>query len=193
MIDWAVELDPWGNVLNEFNPMGIDQPIRMQGQQVDRESGLFYNRYRYYDPQMGRYITQDPIGLAGGQHLYTYVESTPLTSIDPLGLDETIYSPGKGRSFADGPRNGNWCGGKWSGGVIGGVGTAPPVDSMDAVCKAHDNCYDNGTPKLTCDASMVKAMKALPADPTKWEKPPPKGTEFSSDGYRKANILIFSK
>ena len=50
MIDWAVELDPWGNVLNEFNPKNIDQPIRMQGQQIDRESGLFYNRHRYYDP-----------------------------------------------------------------------------------------------------------------------------------------------
>jgi RHS repeat-associated protein len=85
MIDWAIELDPWGNVLNEFNPHKIDQPIRMQGQQVDRESGLFYNRHRYYDPQMGRYITQDPIGLEGGVNLYGYVND-PLGMIDPLGL-----------------------------------------------------------------------------------------------------------
>jgi RHS repeat-associated protein len=85
MIDWAVELDPWGNVLNEFNPNNIDQPIRMQGQQIDHESGLFYNRHRYYDPQMGRYITQDPIGLAGGVNLYGYVDN-PNLWIDPMGL-----------------------------------------------------------------------------------------------------------
>jgi RHS repeat-associated protein len=88
LIDWAVELDPWGNVLNEFNPNEIDQPIRMQGQQIDRESGLFYNRHRYYDPQMGRYITQDPIGLEGGNNLYGYV-GNPNQWIDPLGLDPT--------------------------------------------------------------------------------------------------------
>jgi RHS repeat-associated protein len=86
MIDWAVELDPWGNVLNEFNPNNIDQPIRMQGQQIDRESGLFYNRHRYYDPAMGRYITQDPIGLAGGANLYSYVGGRPLLFTDRLGL-----------------------------------------------------------------------------------------------------------
>jgi RHS repeat-associated protein len=86
MIDWAVELDPWGNVLNEFNPKGIDQPIRMQGQQVDRESGLFYNRHRYYDPAMGRYITQDPIGLWGGFNPYSYVKEKPLSFTDPRGL-----------------------------------------------------------------------------------------------------------
>jgi RHS repeat-associated protein len=86
MIDWAIELDPWGNVLNEFNPKGIDQPIRMQGQQIDRESGLFYNRHRYYDPAMGRYITQDPIGLEGGNNLYSYVGGRPLHFIDPKGL-----------------------------------------------------------------------------------------------------------
>jgi RHS repeat-associated protein len=86
MIDWAIELDPWENVLNEFNPNGIDQPIRMQGQQIDRESGLFYNRHRYYDPAMGRYITQDPIGLAGGFNNYCY-PTNPMQMVDPLGLE----------------------------------------------------------------------------------------------------------
>jgi RHS repeat-associated protein len=58
----------------------------MQGQQIDRESGLFYNRHRYYDPQMGRYITQDPIGLRGGNNLYSYVGGSPTNWHDPLGL-----------------------------------------------------------------------------------------------------------
>nr|WP_239477016.1 RHS repeat-associated core domain-containing protein [Salmonella enterica] len=46
--------------------MGLAQLIRLPGQQYDEESGLYYNRHRYYEPGMGRYITQDPIGLAGG-------------------------------------------------------------------------------------------------------------------------------
>jgi RHS repeat-associated protein len=86
MIDWAIELDPWGNVLNEFNPNKIDQPIRMQGQQIDRESGLFYNRHRYYDPAMGRYITQDPIGLRGDTNLYGYAKGNPNLFTDSIGL-----------------------------------------------------------------------------------------------------------
>ena len=43
-----------------------DQPIRFQGQYHDEESGLYYNRYRYYAPKLGRYVSQDPIGLLGG-------------------------------------------------------------------------------------------------------------------------------
>ncbi|MDK9606074.1 RHS repeat-associated core domain-containing protein, partial [Lelliottia sp. V104_15] len=49
------------------------------------ETGLYYNRHRYYDPRQGRYITQDPIGLAGGWNGYTY-PLNPVTDFDPLGL-----------------------------------------------------------------------------------------------------------
>ncbi|WP_439709297.1 RHS repeat-associated core domain-containing protein, partial [Escherichia albertii] len=56
------------------------------GQQHDEESGLYYNRNRYYDPLQGRYITQDPIGLRGGWNLYKY-QLNPVTNTDPLGLE----------------------------------------------------------------------------------------------------------
>lgn len=49
----------------EHNTGNMYQPVGMQGQHYDEESGLCYNRYRYYDPETGRYITQDPIGLKG--------------------------------------------------------------------------------------------------------------------------------
>ncbi|EFF1531061.1 DUF4329 domain-containing protein, partial [Escherichia coli] len=81
------EYDEWGNLLNEENPHQLQQLIRLPGQQYDEESGLYYNRHRYYDPLQGRYITQDPIGLKGGWNLYTYPLS-PVNSMDPLGLYE---------------------------------------------------------------------------------------------------------
>ncbi len=84
-IDWSIMLDAWGNALSEENPHQLHKPIRMQGQQYDEESGLHYNRHRYYDPTIGRYITQDPIGLRGGMNLYTY-PLNPVIGIDPLGL-----------------------------------------------------------------------------------------------------------
>ncbi len=93
-VDWHITLDPWGNVLSEYNPQKLHQPLRRQGQQYDEESGLHYNRHRYYDPMQGRYITQDPIGLAGGMNVYSYVYNRPLNFIDPKGLDIWIEDQG---------------------------------------------------------------------------------------------------
>ncbi len=94
-IDWQIELDPWGNTLKEYNPLDLYQPIRMQGQQLDEDSGLFYNRYRYYDPKLGRYISRDPIGLLGGMNSYLY-SGNPNYWFDPMGLQKV--SSARGRS-----------------------------------------------------------------------------------------------
>ena len=67
-----------------------DQSIRFQGQWHDVETGLHYNRFRYYDPEVGRFIHQDPIGLLGGNNLYQYAPS-PIDWIDPLGLEKDRY------------------------------------------------------------------------------------------------------
>ena len=62
------------------------QPLRYAGQYADGETGLHYNLFRYYDPQVGRFIVQDPIGLNGGNlNLYNYAPN-PLLWIDPMGL-----------------------------------------------------------------------------------------------------------
>jgi RHS repeat-associated protein len=63
----------------------IEQPFRFQGQQYDEETGLHYNRFRYYDPGVGRFVSQDPIGLLGGFNVFTYAPN-PLRWIDAYGL-----------------------------------------------------------------------------------------------------------
>ncbi|MCM8744877.1 RHS repeat-associated core domain-containing protein, partial [Pseudomonas koreensis] len=66
---------------------------RFQGQYFDAESGLHYNRHRYYDPRLGRYLTPDPIKLAGGLNQYRYVPN-PTGWVDPLGLSDCPGGPG---------------------------------------------------------------------------------------------------
>ncbi|EGH6469007.1 RHS repeat protein [Salmonella enterica subsp. enterica serovar Enteritidis] len=88
-VAWRGEYDEWGNLSGEENPEHLELVIRLPGQQYDEESGLYYNRHRYYNPGQGRYITQDPIGLKGGWNLYQY-PLNPVTGTDPLGLKVTF-------------------------------------------------------------------------------------------------------
>ncbi len=82
-IVWQAKYRAWGAVeklvVNE-----VEQNLRFQGQYFDVETGLHYNTFRYYDPEIGRFITQDPIGLLGGVNLYQYASNTQ-SWIDPLG------------------------------------------------------------------------------------------------------------
>jgi RHS repeat-associated protein len=83
---WKGQNSAWGKLLHERDvQLPYAQNLRMQGQYLDRETGLHYNLFRYYDPDCGRFTQQDPIGLAGGLNLYQYAPN-PLSWIDPLGL-----------------------------------------------------------------------------------------------------------
>jgi len=106
-IVWAVDYKIWGEaalrktgtdnapvrydhtgIRVTSTPSAIDQPFRFQGQQFDVETGLHYNRFRSYDPDCGRFISQDPIGLMGGTNNYQYAPN-PTRWVDPLGLSKT--------------------------------------------------------------------------------------------------------
>ncbi|MCD6476356.1 MAG: hypothetical protein J7K85_08885 [Anaerolineaceae bacterium] len=78
--------DSFGNQHDMKNR--IKQPYGYTGREHDRETGLYYYRARYYDPEVGRFISEDPIGFAGGDvNLYGYVVNDPISLKDPYGLD----------------------------------------------------------------------------------------------------------
>ncbi|AUH33705.1 RHS repeat-associated core domain-containing protein [Paracoccus tegillarcae] len=90
-VPWRAELSLWGDIAdlrrkaaNDDAPP-VDCPIRFQGQWYDEESGLHYNRFRYYDPEATQYLSPDPIGLAGGARPQGYV-ADPNGWVDPFGL-----------------------------------------------------------------------------------------------------------
>ncbi|MNM88814.1 putative deoxyribonuclease RhsC [compost metagenome] len=82
-IVWQATYRSWGTI-EQLTVNEVEQNLRFQGQYFDDETGLHYNTFRYYDPEVGRFITQDPIGLRGGANFYAYVP-TPTLWIDPLG------------------------------------------------------------------------------------------------------------
>ncbi|PIT55012.1 hypothetical protein BHC49_07240 [Snodgrassella alvi] len=96
---WECSFQLWGKRIHEIEHEPIEQNLRYQGQYLDRETGLHYNTFRYYDPDIGRFTQPDPIGLAGGLNLYQYAPNG-LTWVDPLGL-ATRPNNGKYNIFFD--------------------------------------------------------------------------------------------
>ena len=88
-IAWSASYKAWGEAKQAISEAGrragFRNPIRFQGQYFDDETGLHYNRYRYYDPVSGRFVSKDPIGLAGGNNLHQYAPN-PSEWVDSLGL-----------------------------------------------------------------------------------------------------------
>ena len=83
-IVWSARYRAWG-ALALADVQEIDNPLRFQGQYHDTETGLHFNFQRFYDPAVGRFVNQDPIGLAGGENVYAYAPN-PVGWVDPLGL-----------------------------------------------------------------------------------------------------------
>lgn len=135
---WRAEFSSFGETTAHLNQ--VENPLRFAGQYYDNETGLHYNRFRYYDPSQGRYISSDPIGLAGGINSFAYVNGNPLSYTDPLGLapcpdihdllDAGGFAPGLGAAAdianaAIYAAEGNWGEAGWSlAGAVPGIGDA---------------------------------------------------------------------
>ena len=81
---WSAKYTAFGKAEID-NSSIIKSNLRFSGQYEDEETGLHYNHWRYYDPEIGRYIRTDPIGLNGGTNLYVYANNNPMKFIDPNG------------------------------------------------------------------------------------------------------------
>jgi len=88
-----------------YTPFGLDlgssgestNSLAYTGREQDNEGGLYYYRARYYDPEVGRFISEDPLGFEAGINFYTYVENAPIHTRDPSGLlSEVIVFEGVG-------------------------------------------------------------------------------------------------
>lgn len=120
---------------------GIDVNLRYPGQRFDGETGLNYNYFRDYEAGTGRYIESDPIGLDGGISTYAYVNDSPLSKSDSLGL-ETCGSGWNDRFVPDNPFRFKFSG----------------------CCQEHDDCYGcggatAGVSKSFCDTNFRDCMK----------------------------------
>jgi RHS repeat-associated protein len=100
----------WGRA---EGPGAAATPLRFGGQYYDEETGLSYNRFRYYDPTLGRYLSTDPIGLQGGLNGFSYADNQPTGRADPMGLmpesvlvDKTAGETHTGSSSFKGPLDG---------------------------------------------------------------------------------------
>ena len=106
-IIWLSYDRAWGGSFETiYKPQFIDnfaisenelQPIKFQGQSLDTETGLHYNRFRYYDSDVGMFISRDPIGLMGGSNVFQYAPN-PIEWIDPWGLKGCTVTQGDGKT-----------------------------------------------------------------------------------------------
>jgi RHS repeat-associated protein len=85
LVVWEAKYDAFGKAAVDAGST-VTNNLRFPGQYYDSETGLHYNWHRYYNPETGRYLTPDPIGLAGGINLYQYANANPVNFYDPYGL-----------------------------------------------------------------------------------------------------------
>jgi RHS repeat-associated protein len=88
-VAWAAAHSAWGNVVETWRDpqakRAVETPFRLLGQYLDEDTGLCCTRFRYFDPEVGRWLSPDPLGIAGGYNLFAWC-GNPINAIDPLGL-----------------------------------------------------------------------------------------------------------
>ncbi|HEX8265940.1 MAG TPA: RHS repeat-associated core domain-containing protein, partial [Pyrinomonadaceae bacterium] len=174
------DYDAFGNVTNG----GLSTRYQFTGREYDNYSGLYYYRARWYDSQLGRFISEDPIGFAGGDiNLYGYVKNNPIRFTDPFGLDdadrifeETYFPQGYEKWVRDNGIDKIWmkevydhanrpenyrCGPGYFSFPLSAIPQHPfGYNFKDTGCYNHDVCYGAcGKKKEDCDNAILDDLQ----------------------------------
>jgi RHS repeat-associated protein len=172
------EYDPWGNPLQGSATSGYS----FTGREWDAQTGLYYYRARYYDPILGRFVAEDPAGLAGSDHgsLYAYASNAPVRLIDPAGLRPGERFKTRDKAVLDAYRwmkETGYEAGKWE---FGGL-----------VCEDKDKCFTCTGPVTDSSERTVDVDKAPCPSGAKargyYHTHPLYSTGFSGDDWAKAD------
>lgn len=176
------QYDSFGNLHDQMNR--VKQPYTYTGREWDRETGLYYYRARYYDAQVGRFISEDPIGFEGGVNQFSYALNNPLRLIDPFGRNAgdvctNITMKRKNIRLIGGDRYGHWwvemgaeSYGWWPKypvsiidtfrGVAGELNGQTSFGGTPTRDPHHgDAALETFNPKLTSDCSCNEAVKCI--------------------------------
>ncbi|HHS3623217.1 TPA: RHS repeat domain-containing protein [Proteus mirabilis] len=177
---WAGRLNTWGQMQfwryrdgkAENDPNYTECPFRFAGQYEDEESGLYYNRFRYYDRETGQYLSPDPIGLLGGLNPYGYVHC-PTGWVDPFGLagdccDKLLNPDWTNHGFKHFPqKNMSWKD------IVGSTKTGPAkykpeinIEALERSVYQTGQPVTNGKPWKVQD--MGKIIGASEGKPSQW-------------------------
>ncbi len=174
--------DPDGNSqLFEYNP-------RFPGQYFDKETNLYYNYFRYYEPETGRYISPDPIGLEGGLNVFGYVEQNPLSLVDLYGLNPVtgaVAGAKIGTTILPGI-------GTITGAIAGGVGGYLIADKLSNIiyAKPKPGSKPKGCPSGTKPIDKIPELdkdkihdikRGIGAKPKDWTGISPNGDVITGD------------
>ena len=134
--------DSFGNTLGMWGTLAVGNTYRFSSKEIDTRSGLYYYGYRYYEPNLQRWLNQDPIGERGGLNLYEYVGNSPVNAVDPLGLAPGYGNPISGPNGPVGPSP--------FGGAGYGIGfNGPdPQGPVEALYQGYNYALDQITPPI---------------------------------------------
>lgn len=157
---WQGEHDAFGKTTVTINQIG--NPLRFPGQYYDDETGLHYNWHRYYNPATGRYISSDPIGLAGGLNTFGYAGQSPLGRYDADGLFWESISPAAYHEvgqFVDWALNHANNDIRGQGGWQSSVWDDIAADGLEALSLIDRSCYAAAV--LAATKAVIKPAKVL--------------------------------